>query len=46
MGDGANLGITAGRALCATLADAEYAYAIGKLGESVFERTYGIEYRR
>jgi hypothetical protein len=34
------------RALCASLTDAEYAYAIGKLGESVFTRVYGITYGR
>lgn len=28
------------------LSDAEYAYAIGKLGEKVWERIYGIEYSR
>ena len=33
-------------ALCASLSDAEYAYAVGKLGESVFERVYGIGYGR
>ncbi len=28
------------------LADAEYAYAVGKLGEQVWERAYGIRYAR
>jgi len=32
--------------LCASLTDAEYAYAIDKAGEGVFERVYGIEYGR
>ena len=30
----------------AALTDAEYAYAIDKAGEGVFERVYGIEYGR
>jgi len=34
------------RAFCAALTDAEYAYAIDKGGEGVFERVYGIEYGR
>jgi 5-methylcytosine-specific restriction endonuclease McrA len=34
------------RALCASLTDAEYAYAVEKVGEDVFERIYGIEYER
>jgi hypothetical protein len=29
-------------ALCASLTDAEYAYAIGKLGEGAFERVYRV----
>jgi 5-methylcytosine-specific restriction endonuclease McrA len=29
-------------ALCANLTDAEYAYAIGKLGEGAFERVYRV----
>ena len=36
----------ASAALCASLTDAEYAYAIDKAGEGVFERVYGIEYGR
>jgi 5-methylcytosine-specific restriction endonuclease McrA len=28
--------------LCASLTDAEYAYAIGKLGEGAFERVYRV----
>ena len=34
------------KTLCASLTDAEYANAIGKLGEGAFERVYGIEYGR
>jgi 5-methylcytosine-specific restriction endonuclease McrA len=34
------------RALCASLTDAEYAYAVDKLGEGVFERVYGVMYGR
>lgn len=34
------------RALCASLTDAEYAYAVTKLGEAVFERVYGVAYAR
>lgn len=34
------------RVLCASLSDAEYAYAVTKLGEQVFERCYGITYGR
>ena len=34
------------RVLCATLTDAEYAYAVGRAGEDVFERVYGIRYTR
>lgn len=34
------------RALCASLTDSEYAYALQKCGESFFERAYGIEYGR
>ncbi len=30
----------------ARLSDAEYAYAVEKAGEQVFERVYGIEYQR
>ena len=33
-------------ALLSGLTDAEYAYAIDKGGEGVFERVYGIEYQR
>jgi hypothetical protein len=29
-------------ALCASLTDSEYAYAIGKLGEGAFERVYRV----
>lgn len=29
-----------------TLTDAEYAYAVGKVGEDVWERVYGIRYSR
>jgi 5-methylcytosine-specific restriction endonuclease McrA len=29
-------------ALCSSLTDAEYAYAIGKLGEGAFERVYRV----
>jgi 5-methylcytosine-specific restriction endonuclease McrA len=36
----------ASRALCASLTDAEYAYAVTKFGENIFERVYGIEYER
>ena len=36
----------AARDLLAALTDAEYAYAIDKAGEGVFERVYGIEYGR
>ena len=32
--------------LCASLTDEEYAYAIERGGEDVFERVYGIEYQR
>jgi len=32
--------------LCESLTDAEYAYAVGKLGEDVWTRCYGIEYGR
>jgi 5-methylcytosine-specific restriction endonuclease McrA len=32
--------------LCASLTDAEYAYAVDKLGEGVFERVYGVTYGR
>lgn len=28
------------------LTDAEYTYAVGKLGEDVWTRAYGIEYTR
>jgi 5-methylcytosine-specific restriction endonuclease McrA len=34
------------RTLCASLTDAEYAYAVEKVGEGVFERVYGIKYGR
>lgn len=34
------------RALVESLTDAEYAYCIGKSGESFFERAYGIRYQR
>jgi len=34
------------RALCSSLTDAEYAYAVERAGEGVFERVYGIEYGR
>jgi hypothetical protein len=34
------------RSLCASLTDSEYAYAIGKVGEGVFERCYGVTYGR
>lgn len=30
----------------ASLSDAEYAYAVGKAGEDVWERVYGIRYSR
>lgn len=33
-------------ALLHTLSDAEYAYAVGKAGEDVWERVYGIRYSR
>jgi 5-methylcytosine-specific restriction endonuclease McrA len=32
--------------LCASLTDAEYAYAVQKCGESFFERAYGVTYAR
>ncbi len=32
--------------LCEQLTDAEYGYAVGKLGEDVWERCYGIRYTR
>lgn len=32
--------------LCSSLTDAEYTYAVGKLGEDVWTRAYGIEYTR
>ncbi len=32
--------------LLSRLTDAEYAYAVDKLGEAVWERVYGIEYQR
>ncbi len=32
--------------MLASLSDTEYAYAVDKLGESVWERVYGIEYQR
>jgi len=35
-----------GMLLVSRLTDAEYAYAIDKAGEQVFERVYGIEYTR
>jgi 5-methylcytosine-specific restriction endonuclease McrA len=34
------------RLMLTRLTDAEYAYAVGKGGEGVFERVYGIEYGR
>ncbi len=34
------------RVFCSNLTDAEYAYAVTKLGEQVWERVYGIEYQR
>ena len=34
------------RLMLTRLTDAEYAYAINKAGEGVFERVYGIEYGR
>jgi hypothetical protein len=34
------------RVFVASLTDAEYAYAVEKAGEAVFERVYGIEYGR
>lgn len=34
------------RTLCASLTDAEYAYAVEKAGEDVFSRVYGITYGR
>ena len=34
------------RLMLTRLSDAEYAYAVGKLGESGFEHVYGIEYQR
>lgn len=34
------------RALVESLTDAEYAYCIGKSGESFFERAYGVRYQR
>ena len=33
-------------ALVTTLTDAEYSYAVEKMGEGYFERAYGIEYAR
>ncbi len=36
----------AGRALITSLTDGEYAYAVCRLGEAVWERVYGIEYQR
>lgn len=34
------------RTLLSSLSDAEYAYAVGKLGEQVWERVYGVTYAR
>lgn len=34
------------RRMVESLTDAEYAYAVERGGEQVFERVYGIEYRR
>ena len=34
------------RLMLTRLSDAEYAYAVGKLGEGGLERLYGVEYER
>jgi HNH endonuclease len=38
--------VVRGRILCENLTDAEYAYAVEKAGEQVWERVYGITYER